>query len=81
MKRAAYNLLEQWKNNPRRKPLLIFGARQVGKTWLVQEFGKNEYAQVAYINCDKNLFIRNIFENIAFILHKIRSSHRNRCII
>ena len=63
MKRNAYNLLKQWKNNPRRKPLVVFGARQVGKTWLVQAFGKNEYSQVAYINCDNNPLLQNPFND------------------
>ena len=63
MKRNAYNLLKQWKNNPRRKPLVVLGARQVGKTWLLQEFGKNEYSQVAYINCDNNPLLNNAFDD------------------
>ena len=42
--------LEEWKLNKNRKPLVFLGARQVGKTWLIQEFGKTEYKQMAYIN-------------------------------
>lgn len=52
MKRDIYNKLLQWKNDSNRKPLIITGARQVGKTWIMREFGKNEYANVVYINCD-----------------------------
>ena len=52
MKREIYSELLLWKNNPNRKPLIITGARQVGKTWIRREFGKNEYEEVVYINCD-----------------------------
>uniref|UniRef100_UPI0039B919D6 AAA family ATPase n=1 Tax=Candidatus Ruminimicrobium bovinum TaxID=3242779 RepID=UPI0039B919D6 len=55
MKRYAIKQLLEWKNNPNKKPLIIEGARQVGKTWLMQEFGKSEYRQVAYINFENNL--------------------------
>lgn len=52
MKRYALEQLIKWKNTKNRKPLIIQGARQVGKTWLMQEFGKTQYEQVAYINFD-----------------------------
>ena len=52
MRREIYSELLLWKNNPNRKPLIITGARQVGKTWIMREFGKNEYEEVVYINCD-----------------------------
>ena len=52
MRRKAYNQLLEWKESDSRKPLLLLGARQVGKTWLMKEFGKHEYENVAYINCD-----------------------------
>ena len=52
MRREIYSKLLLWKNNPNRKPLIITGARQVGKTWIMREFGKNEYEEVVYINCD-----------------------------
>lgn len=52
MKRDIYNKLLQWKNDSNRKPLIITGARQVGKTWIMREFGRNEYDDVVYINCD-----------------------------
>lgn len=47
MKRYAMNDLKNWKSRSGRKPLIIRGARQVGKTWLMKEFGKNEYKQTA----------------------------------
>ena len=44
-----------------RKPLIIDGARQVGKTWVIKEFGKNEYKNVAYINCDRIVEMKSLF--------------------
>ena len=49
MKRLLYQNLLDWKNKENRKPLILNGARQVGKTWLVKEFGKNEYKNLVYI--------------------------------
>jgi hypothetical protein len=54
MKRKAIQELIHWKNKKNHKPLIIRGARQVGKTWLMREFGKTEYKQTAYINFDNN---------------------------
>lgn len=50
MNRNALDELKRWKNAPHHKPLLVQGARQVGKTWLMREFGRQEFAAVAYIN-------------------------------
>lgn len=61
MKRKLYNQLVEWKNSPARKPLVLEGARQVGKTWLMKEFGKNEYDNMVYVNCANNDFARNLF--------------------
>jgi uncharacterized protein len=63
MKRAEIVTLIQWKNSKKRKPLLIRGARQVGKTWLMKTFGQEEYAQCAYINFEKNKRLQSIFED------------------
>lgn len=60
MKRDIYNKLLQWKNDSNRKPLIITGAKQVGKTWIMREFGKNEYANVVYINCDNEKRIETL---------------------
>ena len=49
MYREKIEVLKNWKNSDIRKPLIIRGARQVGKTWLAKEFGKTEYEKVAYI--------------------------------
>lgn len=63
MKRSAYKLLLDWKVKPGRKPLIIQGARQVGKTWLMHEFGKNEFAQTVYFNFETNKALLSIFKS------------------
>ena len=52
MKRKIYSQLCQWKESSMRKPLILLGARQVGKTWIMKHFGRQEYEKVAYVNCD-----------------------------
>ena len=52
MERYAMKKLLKWKNAKDRKPLIIEGARQVGKTWLMQEFGRLHYAVTVYVNFD-----------------------------
>lgn len=65
MKRYAIDKLIQWKKNTSRKPLIIQGARQVGKTWLMKEFGRLYYKETIYINFDNNKQLTNVFqENI-----------------
>ena len=54
--------LKAWKEKQDRKPLIIRGARQVGKTWLMREFGKTEYKACVYINFDNNLPMQQLFE-------------------
>jgi predicted AAA+ superfamily ATPase len=61
MDRRALRLLESWKNDPARKPLVLRGARQVGKTWLLREFGRSHYEQVAYVNCERDRSVASIF--------------------
>ena len=73
MKRAAYNLLLDWKGKSGRKPLIIQGARQVGKTWLMREFGKKEFGQTAYFNFEINKALHSIFKS-GFDTGKIISS-------
>ena len=63
MYRALYSELLKWKNSAERKPLVLFGARQTGKTWLLKEFGSKEYANVAYINCDNNPIMASAFHD------------------
>jgi len=62
MRRTIYNDLLSWKNSPERKPLLLQGARQTGKTWLMEEFGKNEYKNVISLNFDKQPDISVYFD-------------------
>ena len=54
MRRVALENLLKWKENANRKPLILNGARQVGKTWLLREFAKTAYQKEAYIVCRKN---------------------------
>lgn len=61
MYRIAIEILFQWKNSKRRKPLIIEGARQVGKTWLMKEFGRQAYADTAYFNFDSNPRLAELF--------------------
>ena len=61
MERDAYKQLLKWKTSSNRKPLVLYGARQVGKTWLLQEFGKNEYRQALYLNFDANRKLHQYF--------------------
>lgn len=54
MRRILYDGLVRWKLSAGREPLILEGARQVGKTWRVDEFGRNEYEHYIKINCDNN---------------------------
>ncbi len=62
MQRMAMEQLRNWKVKKRRKPLIIRGARQVGKTWLMKEFGAAAYENVVYVNFDNNERMKNLFE-------------------
>lgn len=61
MYRNIVNQLIEWKNSDERKPLIVLGARQVGKTYSLLDFGKQHYKHVAYINCDENEQAKNLF--------------------
>ena len=61
MYRIAMEKLYKWKESKRRKPLIIKGARQVGKTWLMKEFGRKAYADTVYINFDSNSRMAELF--------------------
>ena len=62
MERIAINELIRWKESHRRKPLIVEGARQVGKTWLVKEFARRHYSAIAYINFEESTYLRSLFE-------------------
>ena len=77
MKRKLYNALIDLKNDPDRKPLVLEGARQVGKTWLLKEFGKNEYQNLVYVNFHDDPDAQEIFrvdlkvDRIMYLLESI----------
>ena len=63
MYRNAIQKLYQWKEDKYRKPLIIQGARQVGKTWLMKEFGQKVYQDYIYINFDSNSRMSELFSS------------------
>ncbi len=63
MYRTSIVSLKKWKENKFRKPLIVRGARQVGKTWLIQEFGRTSYAKSVYVNFEETLALQNIFSS------------------
>lgn len=63
MERQILSKLEQWKNSPHRKPLILRGARQVGKTWVMKEFGRRCFKNFAYINFDNNSAMKAVFDS------------------
>lgn len=73
MERNLFIKLEKWKNKKKRKPLIIQGARQVGKTWIMKEFGTRYYKDTIYINFDNNETMKKVFE-IDFDIARIISS-------
>lgn len=62
MKRDIYEKLVDWKNKPNRKPLILNGARQVGKTYILREFGEREFSKFAFFSLDRNQNAREVFE-------------------
>ena len=62
MQRFILEDLVKWKNSKYRKPLILKGVRQVGKTWILKEFGKLYYENTAYFNFDENIEYRGLFE-------------------
>lgn len=63
MQRKILQSLHNWKKNPNRKPLIIQGVRQVGKTWAIKYFGEQAFDNVAYINFDNNSRMKTLFSN------------------
>ena len=62
MRRFALERLKEWKEKKNRKPLIIRGARQVGKTWLMKEFGATCFEKTAYVNFDSNPRMQQVFD-------------------
>lgn len=74
MERLALDKLIKWKNSPYRKPLIVKGVRQVGKTWLLKEFGKRFYENTVYFNFDENPDYKQFFtttKNVERILQNL----------
>ena len=63
MKRDALQQMLRWKEDPERKPLILKGARQVGKTWLMKEFGTQAYESCVYFNFDEDPSLHSIFQS------------------
>ena len=63
MERLIYNQLVLWKNDERHKPLILLGARQVGKTYILNLFGKQEFDNYVYVNCHNNDFTTSLFRS------------------
>ncbi len=63
MKREAFKKLIQWKNSTTRKPLIMRGARQVGKTWLLKKFGELEYEKLVYVNFEATPSLKDLFKS------------------
>jgi len=83
MKRKIEQKLVDWKNNPNRMPLIVYGARQIGKTFSILEFGKNEYQNVVHINLEKNRLIAAEFEgdiSPATLVLKLESLTKERIL-
>jgi predicted AAA+ superfamily ATPase len=59
--RLYFEKLKEWKKSKKRKPLVIQGARQVGKTWLMKEFGRREFETVVYLNFESSSRLRELF--------------------
>lgn len=64
MERSIYKRLIHWKNRPDRKPLVLLGARQVGKTFILQDFGRREFENVVYVNCQRNSICERLFRDL-----------------
>ena len=62
MERLILQKLLAWKNSPYRKPLILKGVRQVGKTWILKEFGRRYYENTAYFNFEENEEYKQFFE-------------------
>ena len=61
MDRDKLQDLIAWKNKSTRKPLIVRGARQVGKTWLLKEFGRTQYRQYIYVNFENAMILQDMF--------------------
>lgn len=83
MKRYVYKNLKKWKDSPTRKPLILLGARQVGKTYILKQFGKEEFDNMVYVNCHNNPFVESLFVDfdIDRIIYQIELQYEQRITI
>lgn len=77
MERNIYQQLVAWKNAENRKPLILLGARQVGKTYILQELGNREFDNLVYVNCHNNPFAQSLFSDftVSRIIHAIEINY------
>ena len=85
MERLLYSKLLKWKNSKDRKPLILKGARQCGKTWLLKDFGKKNYDDIAYFNFEGNdalqerfsqdLDVKRIIEELSILKTRKNTYH------
>lgn len=82
MKRNISAELLKWKANPNHKPLVILGARQVGKTYILKEFGKQEFDNFLYVNCHNNTFVAGLFSdfNIGRITYQLEQFYEQKIV-
>ena len=82
MIRYIYNDLKDWKESAVRKPLVLLGARQVGKTYILKQFGKAEFDNLVYVNCQNNPFADALFSDfdIDRILYQIELRYEQRIV-
>ena len=83
MKRFIYKNLKKWKDSPTRKPLILLGARHVGKTYILKQFGKEEFDNMVYVNCHNNPFVESLFVDfdIDRIIYQIELQYEQRITI
>ena len=82
MKRSIYQQLVAWKNAEDRKPLILLGARQVGKTYILKELGSREFQNLVYVNCHNNPFAQSLFSDfmISRIVHAIEINYEVKIV-
>jgi len=81
MQRMSIKQLKNWKAKKRRKPLIIRGARQVSKTWLMKKFGDAAYENVVYVNFDNNERMKHLFRRRQYVNGKGRIFTRPSCLV
>lgn len=80
MERKIYRDLLLWKNNPKHKPLVLLGARQVGKTYIVKKFGNEQFDNLIYVNCHNNTFAEGLFHDfdIDRVIYQLEQAYEQK---